>query len=593
MRFIFTLFLFMTAVLPTAQADNNTLQIDTFSKIPILHNGRVKPIESFAKAVIKPITGSNNNAVEHLIKLIFNPARSEYDPIIKISHRSTIAFLKLKKQKDKHYSYEEVLQALSAQEKNIQSIVNAPPVSLTPAQKELVHLYDQALIIRDILGSLVLFAPLSNIDWEQIPTDMKPTDTSTFNYLSFTPFKEKIHNTTRNIARNKGVDIGKYTLQEQNIAALSYALAELEKPVLYSDLFKVISATQSPWNIIRDNQPYSPVFNLWKESMIAYQNGDWAQWNTLIEDIYQQSEPSSALTVETLYNQIQPFYLSALLYGLVMILLMLQSFVGRANLNYPAFLILSAGCLLHIIGIGMRVYILQRPPVSTLYESILFVGLIAAVYGVTSFYRHKDNPLPLIIGSSLGVILYILAYFNDTSGDTLLMLSAVLNTNFWLATHVLVITAGYGFCLITSGFAYYALIKRDTTSPLLMQNIKKAALWSLLLCTLGTILGGVWADQSWGRFWGWDPKENGALLIVLWLIWLLHGKISKQINPVFFVAGMAYLSVIVALSWFGVNLLSIGLHAYGFTDSALYWLITFIVSQTALIAFLIRRNNAH
>ena len=103
---------------------------------------------------------------------------------------------------------------------------------------------------------------------------------------------------------------------------------------------------------------------------------------------------------------------------------------------------------------------------------------------------------------------------------------------------------------------------------------------------MGTVLGGIWADQSWGRFWGWDPKENGALLIVLWLIWVLHGRVSGQLKQLAVLAGLAYLSVIVALSWFGVNLLSVGLHAYGFTDSAAYGLLGFIGLETFVIVLL-------
>ena len=153
------------------------------------------------------------------------------------------------------------------------------------------------------------------------------------------------------------------------------------------------------------------------------------------------------------------------------------------------------------------------------------------------------------------------------------MLIAVLNTNFWLATHVLCITAGYGFGMVAGIIAHVYLIMRclsrdaDKTRQVLRGGYG-TALIALLFTSLGTILGGIWADQSWGRFWGWDPKENGALLICLWLIWLLHGRISGRFNERGFAVGLAMLNVVVALSWLGVNLLATGLHSYGFTDKA-------------------------
>ncbi|MGB1077004.1 MAG: cytochrome c biogenesis protein CcsA, partial [Bdellovibrionales bacterium] len=102
--------------------------------------------------------------------------------------------------------------------------------------------------------------------------------------------------------------------------------------------------------------------------------------------------------------------------------------------------------------------------------------------------------------------------------------------------------------------------------------------------------GGVWADQSWGRFWGWDPKENGALLIVLWLVWLIHGKMSGHVKHVYYLAGLSFLSVIVALSWFGVNLLSVGLHSYGFIEGIALGLFTFCFVEILVLSGLVYRE---
>jgi ABC-type transport system involved in cytochrome c biogenesis permease subunit len=180
-------------------------------------------------------------------------------------------------------------------------------------------------------------------------------------------------------------------------------------------------------------------------------------------------------------------------------------------------------------------------------------------------------------------------------GDTMGNLVAVLNTNFWLATHVLTITIGYGCCLVAAIFGHIYLIERlrkKDSSHLsrLHKNMLGACLVALFFATLGTILGGIWADQSWGRFWGWDPKENGALLVCLWLIWLLHGKISGFLRPLFFASLTALTTIVIAFAWFGVNLLGVGLHSYGFTENIAFNLFLFTGIEMTFISMLLISN---
>jgi ABC-type transport system involved in cytochrome c biogenesis permease subunit len=125
----------------------------------------------------------------------------------------------------------------------------------------------------------------------------------------------------------------------------------------------------------------------------------------------------------------------------------------------------------------------------------------------------------------------------------------------------------------------YLLKPSDALRHLLMP----ITLFALLFTAVGTLLGGIWADQSWGRFWGWDPKENGALLIVLWLIWIIHGRISHHFTLTGFAAALGLTNIMVALTWFGVNLLGVGLHSYGFISGVAYGLIAFCTAQTIII----------
>jgi ABC-type transport system involved in cytochrome c biogenesis permease subunit len=150
------------------------------------------------------------------------------------------------------------------------------------------------------------------------------------------------------------------------------------------------------------------------------------------------------------------------------------------------------------------------------------------------------------------------------------MLVAVLNSNFWLATHVTTITIGYGTSLFAGVLGHVYLLQAIRTPfdkkylKTVNANVFGATLFALFFTLFGTILGGIWADQSWGRFWGWDPKENGALLIVMWQIMMLHLRITGFVKPMGFALGMILNNIVVILAWFGVNLLNVGLHSYGF-----------------------------
>jgi hypothetical protein len=107
--------------------------------------------------------------------------------------------------------------------------------------------------------------------------------------------------------------------------------------------------------------------------------------------------------------------------------------------------------------------------------------------------------------------------------------------------------------------------------------------FATLFSFVGTVLGGIWADQSWGRFWGWDPKENGALLIVLWNAVILHARWGGLVRDRGLMNLAVFGNVVTSFSWFGVNMLGIGLHAYGFMDAAFVWLMLFIVTQLLAI----------
>ena len=263
-----------------------------------------------------------------------------------------------------------------------------------------------------------------------------------------------------------------------------------------------------------------------------------------------------------------------------------------------SFGVLISGLIMHAYGLSVRMVIMQRPPVSTLYESILFVSFILVLFAIIFEFMRKDT-IGILIATIVGSILHFVGFKYAAEGDTLGMLVAVLNSNFWLATHVVTITIGYGVTVVASTLAHLYLIKSITNSKNKKQlkkiydSLLGVTLFALLFTLFGTILGGIWADQSWGRFWGWDPKENGALLIVLWLIMMLHLRITGLIKSIGFCIGMVFANITVALAWFGVNLLNVGLHSYGFIDNVAANLFLFILFEFlfAIITYVFIKNK--
>jgi cytochrome c biogenesis factor len=193
------------------------------------------------------------------------------------------------------------------------------------------------------------------------------------------------------------------------------------------------------------------------------------------------------------------------------------------------------------------------------------------------------------VGGFLGLAIAIFGL--DDGSDTLGVLQAVLDTQFWLATHVVCITLGYATTFMAGGLGLNYILRGVLTPSLSATTAKEMSrmiygiiCFATFFSFVGTVLGGLWADDSWGRFWGWDPKENGALIIVLWNALVLHARWGGMVKE----RGLAALAVagniVTAWSWFGVNELGVGLHSYGFTEGVLLALGLFIVSQLAIIA---------
>jgi ABC-type transport system involved in cytochrome c biogenesis permease subunit len=272
-----------------------------------------------------------------------------------------------------------------------------------------------------------------------------------------------------------------------------------------------------------------------------------------------------------------------------------QSAAGRKLRWSATATTVLAVCLL-TAGIIMRCWIRGRPPVTTLYETILFTTAVAVFTALAMERMHRFG-VALALAALVGAAGMFLAYRHEVSRgvDTMPSMVAVLDSNFWLATHVTTMAIGYAAGLLGALVAHVYLLGRIARMKLdeerltaLTRMVYGLACFCLVFSFIGTVLGGVWANYSWGRFWGWDPKENGALMICLWYLAMLHARRGGFIGPL----GMHITSVmggmIIAFSWWGVNLLGVGLHSYGFTSGmatglAVFWSLEVLVILAAIL----------
>jgi ABC-type transport system involved in cytochrome c biogenesis permease subunit len=292
---------------------------------------------------------------------------------------------------------------------------------------------------------------------------------------------------------------------------------------------------------------------------------------------------------EFFYNQFQPFLKATAIY-IAAFILGCGFWFNRSNLLYrSAAVLLGLAFTLHTTGLLSRMILEGRPPVTNLYSSAIFVGWGAACLGIAVEWFHR-NGIGMATAAFVGLVTQIIAHNLGLGGDTMEMMRAVLDNNFWLATHVVVITLGYSSMFVAGFVAAAYLLLGVLTRRLspgaagtLDRMVYGVVCFATLFSFVGTVLGGIWADQSWGRFWGWDPKENGALLIVLWNALWLHVRWGRLAGPQAQMALAVGGNIITSLSWFGVNMLGVGLHSYGFLDAAFQWLMLFAASQLAII----------
>ncbi|MBM3860385.1 MAG: cytochrome C biogenesis protein [Verrucomicrobia bacterium] len=298
-----------------------------------------------------------------------------------------------------------------------------------------------------------------------------------------------------------------------------------------------------------------------------------------------------SLAREVHYNQFHPFRKAEWLYVLAFVLL-LASWPARNRAGYwAAVALFAAGVLLHAYGFYLRTMISGRPPITNMYESVVWVSFGAALFALVLEMIFRSRFCLAAVAPIAAVMLLLADMFPAVLDPGIGPLVPVLRSNFWLAVHVPAVTLGYSAFAVAMALghvtlAYYVFKPAaQETIDRLEHFIYRAMQAGVLLLAAGSILGGIWAHYAWGRFWGWDPKETWSLISLLSYVIPLHGRLIGWLRGF----GLSVASVLcfltVLMAWYGVNfILGKGLHAYGFGTGGTPYVAAFVLLELGITA---------
>ncbi len=303
------------------------------------------------------------------------------------------------------------------------------------------------------------------------------------------------------------------------------------------------------------------------------------------------ADVSAKIKAEAFYNRLRPF-LQAMIFYLCAGILWLFAKAHPFPRRMAKFLTFAA-VIMHTTGFGLRCYVAGRPPVTNMYESIIWVSLGVMAFATILYVKYRQVVLISTATFLAGLSLFAADSAPLVMDPTIRPLVPVLRSNYWLTIHVLTITLSYGAFMLAMGISNISLFQfrkkaQSGDKVALSQRISllnmlsyRALMFGTVLLAAGTILGGVWADYSWGRFWGWDPKEVWALIALLAYMAVLHGRYAGLVGTFAFPLWTVICFSTVVMAWYGVNfVLGVGLHSYGFSSGGQAMVTGFIGIQT-------------
>jgi ABC-type transport system involved in cytochrome c biogenesis permease subunit len=562
-----------------------------FGRIPVLVGGRVKPLDTVARNSLLIIHGKESvrlangeplTAIEWLNDTLFNAPVADQYPTFVIQNEEVLGLFGWEQSDRKYFSFAELTPFLKQIDEQGEQSDKLQSVERSAYQNAILNLRN----------GLILYQRLKN---SVQPEDAKNFAAELNAYVAILPaaaHAAKQRAAGETFDKGKLEDTAAFIQRYQRLADMAYILALPPAP----------SAPPGTWQSVGEKllesmmtDKIDPTVMTYAEMGDACRVPDATAFNRSVASlndslVREQPDATKRASFEFLFNQVDPFTHSMVLYVLAF-LLACGSWLGwNRGLSRTAFYLLLLALAVHTFGLVSRMYLQERPPVTNLYSSAIFIGWGAVIVALILERIFRDG-IGAACAGAIGFITLIIAHHLAGSGDTLEMLQAVLDTNIWLATHVVAITTGYSAMFLAGMLAIIYVVRGVFTRSLTRATANSLArmtygvvCFATLFSFVGTVLGGIWADQSWGRFWGWDPKENGAVLIVLWCAVILHARWGGYIKQRGLMIMAIFGNVITSFSWFGVNMLGVGLHSYGFMQKAFPWLLGFIISQLVLMS---------
>jgi ABC-type transport system involved in cytochrome c biogenesis permease subunit len=549
-----------------------------FGQLPVLEGGRIKPLDAVARSQLLIFRGKQSirtteegkvTAIEWLTDLLLDREAANRLPVFRIDHPTLVGLFGVEPGTEKYFSYNDLKPYLARIQQQARQI---DPEAGTR------NPYEKA--VNQLFGNLIQYQMLTQTVY---PLRVQAGVPDYYSGLVGTILEAS--------SRLEG------QAADRAAARLQGRMQELQD-MAQSPLFLIHGAGdwKTPAGLLQEAVPQTasiprPLQALAEASRARMQE-DSEAFSAAVEGLLANNpNPEGARPgMEFYFNQSQPFIVSLGVYVFAALLVFLGWQFSSSLFLPPAYGILLLGFAVHTFGLILRVFITGYAPVTNLYSSAVSTGWVAVVLSILLEHFQKRG-VGSLAAAVIGFLSLLVAHHLASGGDTMEKMRAVLNSNFWLSTHVITIIMGYGATFLAGflGIIYiiYGWLNRGLDKAMqksFHRMIFGATCFALLFSFVGTVLGGIWADQSWGRFWGWDPKENGALMLVLWTALMLHALRSGMIKT----RGLVNLAIggniITAWSWFGTNMLGVGLHSYGFMDSAFFWLVLFWLSQLLFIA---------
>ena len=597
--------------------------VRTFATIPVQEAGRIKPLDTLARYRLLRFAGKRTigfqnpetnkkeylSSMEWLLVTWFRPELSQTMPLFVVDNSAAITEIGVStegKGKRDRYSYNEILPARQTLMSKMREYQDIDSKKRTAVQNMIANLGVNFLDYEMLITHFDFVRKISE-DMKSMPPEIvKAMEGKPARMTELLPVilaHVKAHPEAAAPMQNPW----RMNVMRAALGAMMSGNQELSMR-LFPPPVKDIEPWHGPgWIImgaVQGKEPTAADLNWLKQYEELYLAlPDAAKFKASVTSLANNIRTAAAergeakyVNLEASYLRADYFYWALILFFLGLILLAITWASPEAGwasvLRGGAWVSLSIATILCTLGIVIRCIIMQRPPITTLYETIIFITATAAIFGLIAeaLTRKHYGLLIAAISGTAGMFLSI-RFENMEGQDTMQQLQAVLITNFWLATHVPLINLGYSAAMVSAIISMTYLFKRligsiqggDDAARSLTRMAYGFVGAALFLSLVGTILGGIWANYSWGRFWGWDPKENGALMIVLMCLIILHARLGGYIREIGLHACNIVTGMITVFSWFGVNQLGVGLHAYGFTDGVWFWLSMFWALQCVFL----------